>query len=501
MSRSWRRDSGAGRLVAASMVIAMLAACGGEDRSGAETTPAASRIVNTPAQIAQESADDYDDNRSGLITGKTLKRWKDNWLQERPAGIKGNLVIFQISKGPAGAEFIKADNETVFSYQENAWQEERSNGVIKTPGMVLSGAQIDALLRRYGVNPSEDLIVCAPGTGSASNAMIQGRCWYTLRYWGVAADHLAVLNGGNQYLASSEGGWSATDFAATASPVTNKYAGSVRDLKEDNTALQATLEDVINVLPLEDGNRSTDGIFLWDARSLDQFSAGELLESGAPPEGYNYTSSFQNGGSRQGHPRGALQLQYTNVLVNGGADGRYKSKAEIKAYLDGEVDAAGKGFRDGTLQPVGSGNAYQPGDVVYTYCETAVRAAITTVASAVILGHPTRLYDGSMIEWNSLSYIADKNGNFILPAKSVWRTDVLSFFKPGVQAQIAPRNDASTTPYVVNAGAEHADEAILADKAYARANDPVDGGGSTGGATTGGSTTGGSSPPPNPCGG
>jgi 3-mercaptopyruvate sulfurtransferase SseA len=478
------------------MAAAVLAACGGEDRSGAETL-ASARVVSTPAQIAQESADDYDQNVNGLITGNTLKRWKDDWLKERPAGITGNLVIFQTSAGPAGSEYIKADNENVFTYQESSWQEDRSNGVIKTPGMVLSGEQIDALLRRYGVNPTEDLMVCADGTGSAINTMMQGRCWYTLRYWGVSARHLAVLNGGNQYLASAEGGWTAADFSAEQSPLKNRFAGSVRDLKEDNTILQATLEDVVNVLPLTDQNKTSDGIFLWDARSLDQYSAGELLEAGVPPDGYNYTASFQNGGSRQGHPRGALVLQYTNMLVNGGSDGRYKSKAEIRAYFDGQVDSAGKGFRDGTLQYVGAGGAYQPGDTVYTYCETAVRAAITTVASAVILGHPTRLYDGSMIEWNSLSNIADRNGHYILPAKSVWRTDVLSFFRPGVQAQIAPRDDASTTPYIVNASAEHSDEAILADKAYARANEPDTGSGST----TGGSTTGGTSLPPNPCGG
>jgi len=498
MLNSWLRQTGARTAVAAVLMSALLAACGGEDRSAAQESRA-TRVVNTPAQIAQESADNYDDNVNGLISAKTLKRWKDNWAQERPAGITGNLVILQVSRGPAGAEYIKANNEDVFTYQESSWLEDRSNGVIKTNGIVLSGPSVDALLRRYGINPSEDLIVCATGTGSASNAMTQGRCWYTLRYWGVAAKNLAILNGGNQYLASEEGGWTSEDFSTATSPLKNKFAGSVRDLKEDNIAMHATLEDVINILPLHDANNVNDGVFLWDARSLDQYSAGELLETGLPPEGYDYMSSFQNGGSRQGHPRGAIQLQYTNMLINGGADGRYKSKAEIQAYFDGHVDEAGKGFVDGSLQPVGVGNAYRPGDVVYTYCETAVRAAITTVASAAILGLPTRIYDASMIEWNSMSYIRDRNGNYILPEKSVWRTDVLSFFKPGVQARIAPRNDENATPYIVNPNAEHADKVILEDKAYLRANDP-DEGNTTGGSTTGGNTTGGVTPPANPCG-
>lgn len=473
----------------------LLSGCGGEDTSGAEPRPV-ERIVNTPAQIAQESADNYDDNLSGLITGKTLKRWKDGWATQKPAGITGKLVIFQVAKGAAGVEFIEGDNQQVVIYQENSWQEDRSNGVIKTPGMVLSGTKIDALLRKYSVNPKEDLIVCAQGTGSTGNAMSQGRCWYTLRYWGVAADHLAVLNGDNKWLSSAEGGLVAEDFASAQSPITNKFAGSVRDLIEDNTALHATLEDVINVLPLADANVTDDGVFLWDARSLDQYSAGELLEAGAPAPDYDYTRSFQNGGSRQGHPRGALQLQFTNMLVNGGADGRYKSKAELAALLDGAVDASGKGFVDASLQHVGPGNAYQAGDTVYVYCETAVRAAITTVASAVILGKPTRLYDGSMIEWNSLSYLADKDGNYLLPAGSYWRTDVLSYYKPGPQSAIASRSDSTKTPYIENAYAENSNAAIVADKAYQRANDDA-GGDDDDDDDDGGGTP---IPPPNPCG-
>lgn len=83
----------------------VLVGCGGGEDSttgivtppGGEPTPI---VVNSPAQIAQESADDYNDNENGLITGATLKRWKDDWLNERPAGITGKLVILQVTEGP-----------------------------------------------------------------------------------------------------------------------------------------------------------------------------------------------------------------------------------------------------------------------------------------------------------------------------------------------------------------------------------------------------------------
>ena len=482
---------------AALLTSVLLSACGGERQAPVEEDTAPSIEINSPAKIVQESAASYDDNVNGLVTGKTLKRWKDNWERERPAGITGKLVIFQQVQGVAGKRLIKPDNRNVFSYVESDWRESRSNGVIEVEGIVLSGARVDQLLRRYAIDPSKDLILCAQGVGGGSNAMNLGRCWYTLRYWGVDQAHLAILDGGNDYLS---GEWTADDFTDTASPVINRALASVKDLPVDNTALHATFVDLINVLPVTDRNDPSDGVFIWDGRSLDQYSAGETSEAGTPLA--DYTRSFQNGGSRQGHPRGAAQLNWTNLMVNGGTGGLFKPKAELRAYLDGQVDAAGKGFVDGSYQHLGAGNAYRPGDTVYIYCETAARAAVAQLVSAVILGLPTRLYDGSMIEWNSLTATTDKDGNRILPNDSPWRTDELSFYKLNQPANIASRTSESVRPRIVDAYAASADLIIKADKAYKQppVDDSGSGGGSGGGSGSGG---GGSGPglPPNPCGG
>lgn len=480
-----------------------LPGCGSEDNTWKQQqAPVATIKVNTPTDIAVGSADNYDDNEYGLVTASTLKRWKDNWLAERPAGITGNLVILQVTQGAAGAEYIKPDNVNVFTYLETNWLQDRSNGVIKTPSIVPDGPTTDILLRRYGIDPRKDLIVCAQGTSNLSNAMTQGRCWYTLSYWGVDKKHIAVLNGGNKWLRDGSGHFTAADFTTAQSPIKNQLVASVRDILVDGTALHATLEDVINILPLTDRNRLDDGVLLWDARVKEQFSAGEILEAtdAAPTDpAFDYTSTFQNGGSRQGHPRGALQLNFAHLLENNGVDGLYKSKAALANYFAGGTDANGKGFIDGTYQPVGANQAWQPGDVVYIYCETAMRAAIAAVASAVILGKPTRIYDGSMVEWNSLTNTTDKNGTLILPATSPWRTDVLSFYRPNQQAKISPRTDPATTPYIENPLAEHADKTIRADQAYKLAALPTTGTGT--GSGSGSGSGGGVVLPPNPCGG
>jgi 3-mercaptopyruvate sulfurtransferase SseA len=484
--------------VAALATAALLPGCGGGSNEDPNST-ARRMTVNSPARIAQTSADNYDDNVNGLITGATLRRWMSNWPAERPAGITGKLVIFQASAGPVGAEYIKPDGVNVFTYlsPSSEWIQTRNNGVIETQSMVPDGASMDALMRKFNIDPTRDMIVAAMGTGNTGNAMAQGRIWYALRYWGVDQAHLAVLNGGNQWLVTDS--MTAAQFQATASTAPNNGTFSIKSLLVDNTQLQATVRDLLAVLPSTNVSVKSDGMFLWDARSVGQYAAGTLVERGEdtnsdtagnqscttaycmPVNPDNYRWTFQNGGSRQGHPFGAVQLQYTHMLdsTKGFA---YKPKAVLASYLDGTPDATGIGFIDGTMGLLGAGNAYQEGDTIYVYCETTFRAMITGVVSAVILGKPTRFYDGAMVEWNSLSHITDNTGRSIMPADSPWRTDVRSYFRAAMATtDVATRN--VTNPY-----AAHTDAIVNADKTFKTGESAGDGGGGGG-------------LPPNPCGG
>jgi 3-mercaptopyruvate sulfurtransferase SseA len=452
-------------LAALSLVLS-LQGCGG---GGEDTSALVKQIpVNTPAAIAQVSDADYNNNVNGLITAATLKLWKDNWLANRPAGITGKLVILQVAEClttsnpvcPAGVEYIKPNNINVFTYlsPSSDWIQTRTNGVIETPSMVPDGAAMDALLKKYNIDPQKDMIVAAMGHGSTGNAMTQGRIWYALRYWGVDKKNLAILNGGNQWISAN--GMGAGDFQATASTAPYTGHASVKDLLVDNTQLQATVEDMLRILPASDVNVTNDGVFIWDARSISQYSAGETSTANTITPVGSYMSTFQNNGARQGHPNGALQLDFSNLLV--AAEGyRYKDKADLQAYLDGNV--SGAGFIAGDYQNVGVGSAYQTDDVIYTYCETTFRAMITGVASAVILGKPTRFYDGAMVEWSSLtpgSVMTDATGAAILPEDSPWRTDLKSFYRA------ASSNTLVAQRYITDAYARSANAIVNADKAY-----------------------------------
>ncbi len=496
------------------LLLALVAGCGGSQDRNNGNTAAVAITVNSPADITDVSASDYNVNVSGLITGATLKRWKDDWINQRPAGITGKLVILEVTTGeqvpvvpattPAtttctgGYCYIvpPAGSLNVFSYlaASSEWVMTRSNGVISTPSLVLDGPTMDAQLKKYSIDPLHDMIVILQGTASTGNVMSQGRAWLAFHYWGVDAKHLAILNGGNKWQFDS-GAMIATDFAATGATPPSDGLYSVKNIRVDNTSLIATVGDMLSVIPATDTSMKGSGKFLWDARTITQYSAGlkrELndgVSSGcgtaaycdAAPT-YNYMSSFQNNGSRQGHPNGALDLNFSNLL-DATQGYSYKPKAQLVSYMNGEVDTSGFGMVNGSYVLVGAGNAYQPGDVAYVWCETTFRAMITGMASSVILGHPTRFYDGGMIEWNSLSNLPDATGNNILPANSPWRTDVKSFFRPAASAvQVASRQIID--PYAPNANA-----LITEDRAY-KTQSASNTSGSGGGAA-----------PANPCGG
>ncbi|MFP3873924.1 MAG: hypothetical protein ACLFV1_05675, partial [Thiohalophilus sp.] len=473
-----------------------------------------SYTTNSPAAIAQESDTNYDNNVNGLISGSTLTDWIDDWEANRPEGITGDLVIMHVSvwEDPGNGDaktYITPDAANgVRSYaiDTNRLVETRSNGVIETRSMVPSGAQVDEILKDYDLDPTEDMIVWAMGTGGPGFAMRQGRGWYMLRYWGAEKEHLALLNGGanhEEVIPDSHKGTSVTcDENVDDSCLPGTGTVSVRDLPEDNTALQATLEDVMAVA------RDESDAFLWDARSQGEYWKDSYTQSDG--DGAN---DFNNFGSKQGHPNNAVLLSYGNLLISDdqktdgdGASYRYRPKDELETFMaggsvtvpDGDGGTTDAQFEryysdSGAMEPLRSDDIYVDGQTSITYCETTFRAMITGVASAVVLGMPNRFYDGAMVEWNSLSHIQDKDNNFLLPSDSPWRTDkddpdtdLVSHFEYNDPAYIETRT--IDDPY-----ADHSKAIINEDRDY-----KISGSGDS---DDGGDDDGGGSVPPNPCGG
>jgi 3-mercaptopyruvate sulfurtransferase SseA len=393
--------------------------------------------VKTAAEIAQTSDDDYDNNENGLITVTTLKSWIDDWATNKPSGITGNLVILSATDGAESREYIEPNGTDIFSYAvaSSEWVETRSNGVTETVSMVLSGASMDLFLKKYAVDPSADMVVFVMGTGSNFGNMLIGRGWYLFRYWGTEKEHIAVLNGGLDYHTTT---LADTYFSATASTAPDDGTFSVKSLVTDNTALQASLDEMFKVANGTDV--PSGGAFLWDSRSADEF-AGVADSTSASSSDCGDDGATRCKVAFEGTIKGAVNLEYTNLL-DADAGYSYKSKADILTA----VTAAG----------------YTSGETIYTWCRTSYRAMITLISGGVVLGYPAKVYDGAWIEWGSLSSATDHNGASVLPSTSPWLTDIAA------QSDNVTMNTTNLieAPTVTDADATSADAIIVADKAY-----------------------------------
>lgn len=495
--------------------LALSGCTGSEDDLSSSTLYKAA----TPASLATVSASDYNDNEYGLITGATLTNWIDDWAANKPAAIDGELIILQVSDGALTDAvdgscvdedndgtgvckyFKPADGVRSYSLDSSTWAETRDNGVTETVSVVLSGEKMDALLAAYDIDPRSDMIVFAMGTGSGGANMQMGRAHYLFRYWGAEAEHLAMLNGGATHASVIPAGERGTYLGETNSgPAPTGGTVSVKDLYADNTALQATLGEMMAVARGEVADT-----FVWDARSPGEWS-GDLYSTGgtgsicqdvndrdgdgaldtADRDGDGDTAEveFLNcSTAMNGTVKGAVNLNFSDLLVSDDATEDLNDSASVTG-----ADASYRYLDKATLATMIETLGYTSGKTVYTYCRTTYRAMITGTATGVILGYPTRYYDGAMIEWLQMASYQNVDGGLNLPATSPWQTAALT-------DNLAYNDSAYVeVPAITNAFASNTDKVVEADRAYKTGSvdttDSSDDGDSSGGATI----------PANPCG-
>jgi len=477
--------------------------------TGSEDTLSSSSTYKeaTAASLATVSASDYNDNEYGLITGATLTNWIDDWAANKPAAITGELIILQVSDGALtdavdatcvdGGDadsvgtckyFKAADGVRSYSLGSSTWVETRDNGVTETTSVVLSGEKMDGLLAAYDIDPTSDMIVFAMGQGGGFQNMLMGRAHYLFRYWGTEATHLAMLSGGATHASVIADGQRGTYLGESNSgPAPTGGTVSVKDLYADNTVLQATLGEMLAVARGE----VTDA-FVWDARSPGEWG-GDINSTGGVNSDCVDVDDIDSDGdtsetvgcktAMNGTVKGAKNLNYISLLVTDDATEDLNNATGVTS-----ADASYRYLDKATLATMISGLGYSEGKTVYTFCRTTYRAMITGTASGVILGYPTRYYDGAMIEWLQMANVQNHVGGLNLPATSPWQTAALT-------DNLTYNSSAYVdVPVITDAYAASTDAVVKADRAYKA--------GSTSSTSNSDSTsTGGGSLPANPCGG
>ena len=202
-------------------------------------------------------------------------------------------------------------------------------------------ARLQAVLRRAGVRPGAVVVAYDDGNGA-----VAARAWWLLRWAGMSADRVAVLDGG-------WAGWVAERRPTTAEPA------------------QPAQGDIVvrpGAMPVLDADAAAEV-----ARS------GVLLDARAAPR---YRGETEPVDPQAGHIPGARNLPATEIA---GPDGRARTPADLVQRF-AERGAAGAMS-------------------VAAYCGSGVNAAALVLA-AEHAGlrppeHPVALYPGSWSQWSS----------------------------------------------------------------------------------------------------
>jgi thiosulfate/3-mercaptopyruvate sulfurtransferase len=213
-------------------------------------------------------------------------------------------------------------------------------------------AALQAALRRAGVRTGSAVVAHDGGDGS-----IAARLWWLLRWAGVPADRVAVL----------DGGWAAWTAAGlpTASGAARPGAGG----RAGDAAGDVPGDVVVH----------PGGMPVLDADGAARLAReGVLLDARAAAR---YRGEVEPVDPRPGHVPGARNLPTAELV---GPDGRWRSPAELAALL------AGLGVRGGT--DVGA------------YCGSGVTACALVLAAERAgvrpADRPVALYPGSWSHWS-----------------------------------------------------------------------------------------------------
>lgn len=334
----------------------------------------------TPQTLATRSNVDFADNQAGLVTTSRLEQWLTNWSANKPASVKGELIVLQFDATTSGAPWL-AKHEGVRTYQAvelTRLMEPRNNGIAAIGTVPSNGIRIDSFMRRFDMQPNEDFVLFVTGEATPDSVAVLARAWLAFRYWGWNHDNIGVLNGSVSSLPST--------LRADAVDV-HPFTGQTRigTLKNEHFTLLADLAAVRSAIgnePIVDVREATE--FDGSAFGATTFDSTCL----ATPCSATFSGRIA---SSVNVPASSLQ----------NADGTLRSLNELDAAT-ASLDRS---------------------RTTYLYDLDGHESAVAAFAFLGVIGQPARWYAASFIEWGAFNASHPNSGLRALPANSPWRTD------------------------------------------------------------------------------
>jgi 3-mercaptopyruvate sulfurtransferase SseA len=336
----------------------------------------------------------YDNPTTGAVTTKTataliqasdLKQWLDAGLVNKAGGFD-RVVIVEVGTETnyngahiPGAQYASLTNDLM---------ENRYEGPMLAGQMVLSGARMDSLIQKLGID-ANTTIVFTSSEAEVGSPWNLTRGYATFRYWGFPKNRLKVLDGGNK-------AWKAAGYAmTTVAPTITKssYVATPNNINRVRTDLRASLPEMIAAVSA--GTATNDFI---DGRATSPTVPGPTTDL---IDGTKYVVF-------EGLVKGGRAYSYANLID--ATTKQFKSIADIKAGLN--IPATAKSVY--TICRAGNiASALFFAIDGYAYYNEVETGAIKAV-----------WYDGSWGQWGLMSSSTANGGKLV--AGSVWDTTLLT---------------------------------------------------------------------------
>lgn len=374
---SWMKQSNLALLLALILATGLLVSgCGGGSDS-----------YDKPVILSNPAIEGHATNT--LITPEVLKDWMDAGYVNADNSFDGKVVILDYASPDAALRIPGACKVTT-----GALAATRLEGIAETGTLVPTGAMIDDVVQRLGIDENTTIVFTTGG-----GIFYQARAYFIFRYWGFPIERLKVLDGGNAAWneAVNENGWG-TDYALTQdvpTPTPSDY--SVRNLGKLNDHLRMSISEMITeVYPALQNGTMFHLDALGPAHAAGDTQTSDLINSQTEVVVFD------------GRIRGSAPLAQGTLYTNN----RFKSKDEVL----GLFEAAG-----------------WTGLPTSVACRAGVSCNTLYLALEAILGAPVYTYDGSWGQWGLYSNNKEKGG--LIPEnltgeRARWSTDQYSISGP-----------------------------------------------------------------------
>jgi len=308
-----------------------------------------------------------------LIEPDTLKSWMDAGLVNAANSFGGKVVILDYGSADSALRIPGACK--VSAAELNAT---RLEGIAETGTMVPTGAMMDAVIQRLGIDDNTTIVFTTTG----ANQYLTARAYFIFRYWGFPKERLKFLNGGNGNWAAvaAANAWGAQYALTDVVPAPTASTYSVRNLGTLRDDLRMSIGEMITqVVP---------AIQAGTMYHLDALGAAHAAGTSSTTDLIDATKYVVLEGRISGS--GALSQ---GTLFDAADNNRFKDAATIRELFE----AAGWTGLPTTVA-----------------CRAGVSCNTLFVALDAILGAPVYTYDGSWGQWGLYSNSTANGG--LIPA-------------------------------------------------------------------------------------